>query len=83
MEIFNRVTAAKVFGVILRQARLDATLSQEDLALDSGIDRTYVSMLERGLRVPTIVTLLQIAPSLKLQAFELMKRFETEMLIQQ
>jgi transcriptional regulator with XRE-family HTH domain len=42
----------------LRQAR---SLSQEALALESGLDRTFVSLLERGLRQPSLTTILQLA----------------------
>jgi transcriptional regulator with XRE-family HTH domain len=55
---------------------LAAGLSQEELALDAGIDRTYVSMLERGIRLPTIATLLQIAPPLSIKAWELLRHLE-------
>jgi len=39
-------------------------LSQENLAVDAGIDRTYVSRLERGLENPTIGVLEQLAAAL-------------------
>ena len=29
-------------------------MSQEQLAFDSGFDRTYISLVERGVRSPTI-----------------------------
>jgi transcriptional regulator with XRE-family HTH domain len=38
--------------------------SQENLAVDAGIDRTYVSRLERGLENPTITVLEQLAEAL-------------------
>jgi transcriptional regulator with XRE-family HTH domain len=36
-------------------------LSQENLAVDAGVDRTYVSRLERGLENPTVGILDQLA----------------------
>lgn len=39
-------------------------LSQENLAVDAGIDRTYVSRLERGLENPTITVLEELADAL-------------------
>ncbi|GGF46476.1 hypothetical protein GCM10011611_61160 [Aliidongia dinghuensis] len=39
-------------------------LSQENLAVDAGIDRTYVSRLERGLENPTVEVLDRIAKAL-------------------
>lgn len=45
----------------LRQLRVMRGLSQEALAVDAGIDRTYVSRLERGLENPTVAVLDRIA----------------------
>ena len=64
------------FGTLLRNARLAAGLSQEALAFEAGIDRTYVSMLERGVRVPTVATLLLLAPPLQQPAWRLMRQLE-------
>ena len=48
----------------LRRLRVKRSLSQEALAGDAGIDRTYVSRLERGLENPTIAILEQLADAL-------------------
>jgi transcriptional regulator with XRE-family HTH domain len=48
----------------LRQIRLDKHLSQEELSELVGVDRTYISDLERGLRNPSLKTLAKIADAL-------------------
>jgi transcriptional regulator with XRE-family HTH domain len=48
----------------LRRLRVERGLSQENLAADAGIDRTYVSRLERGLENPTVAMLEQLADAL-------------------
>jgi transcriptional regulator with XRE-family HTH domain len=48
----------------LRRLRVARDLSQENLAVDAGIDHTYVSRLERGLENPTVGILDQIAQAL-------------------
>jgi transcriptional regulator with XRE-family HTH domain len=48
----------------LRRLRVARGLSQENLAVDAGIDRTYVSRLERGLENPTVGILEQLAQAL-------------------
>jgi transcriptional regulator with XRE-family HTH domain len=48
----------------LRRLRVERNLAQEALAADAGIDRTYVSRLERGLENPTIALLEQLADAL-------------------
>jgi len=45
----------------LRRLRVDKGLSQEALAIDAGVDRTYVSRLERGLENPTVAVLERLA----------------------
>jgi transcriptional regulator with XRE-family HTH domain len=48
----------------LRRLRVGRGLSQENLAVDAGIDRTYVSRLERGIENPTVALLEQLALAL-------------------
>ena len=48
----------------LRKLRVEKVLSQENLAVDAQIDRTYVSRLERGLENPTIAVLERLAEAL-------------------
>ncbi len=42
------------FGTVLRELRTKKGLSQEKLALESGVHRTYISQLERGLKSPSL-----------------------------
>jgi transcriptional regulator with XRE-family HTH domain len=49
----------------VRLARKAAGMSQEELALEAGLDRTYVSQVERKLRNTTIVVLSRLAKALK------------------
>jgi transcriptional regulator with XRE-family HTH domain len=55
----------KVVAEAVRRARKAAGLSQEDLALEAGVDRTYISQVERGKRNVTVVILARIAKALK------------------
>lgn len=67
---------SEAFGVVLREKRLLADLSQEKLALDCGLDRTYISLLERGLRQPTLCTLFQLASILGVKPSEMVVAVE-------
>ena len=49
----------------IRRLRVDKGLSQEALAVDAGIDRTYVSRLERGLENPSVAVLEKLATALR------------------
>ncbi len=55
------------FGVRLQFLRKDQNISQEKLAELSGLHRTYISSLERGLRNPTIITLCSISNALNIE----------------
>ncbi len=48
----------------LRLLRVKQNPSQENLAVDAGVDRTYVSRLERGLENPTVAVLDRLASAL-------------------
>jgi transcriptional regulator with XRE-family HTH domain len=50
----------------LRRHRVERGLSQEKLAVDAQIDRTYVSSLERGLENPTVSVLDKLASALSI-----------------
>jgi transcriptional regulator with XRE-family HTH domain len=45
---------SKAFGLVLKDVRARAELSQEELAFDAGLHPTYVSQLERGLKSPSL-----------------------------
>ncbi len=55
----------KTVGQNLARIRKEKGLSQEDLAFECGLHRTYISGIERGVRNPTIVVLDKIAKVLK------------------
>src|SRR5512143_1708733 len=54
------------FGSLLQQYRRAARLTQEALAERAGYSPNYLSMLERGVRVPGLVTVDLLAEALKL-----------------
>lgn len=51
----------QAFGQVLKDYRLKSGLSQEKLAELCDLDRTYISMLERGKRQPTLGTIFELA----------------------
>ena len=62
----------KIVGRNVREARKAIGLSQEALADKAGIDRTYVSGVERGVRNPTITILAKFAAALDTSAAALL-----------
>ena len=55
----------------VRRLRVDRGLSQEALAVDAGIDRTYVSRVERGMENPTVGVLEKLAAALNVKIVDL------------
>jgi transcriptional regulator with XRE-family HTH domain len=66
----------RAFGEALREVRTECGISQEKLALESGLDRTYVSLIERGAQSPTIRTLIKLARVLSVKPSEILSRME-------
>ncbi len=61
----------KQVGINLRRLRREKGWSQEDLAFESGLHRTYVSGIERGVRNPTLLILEKLAETLGVAPAEL------------
>ena len=59
-------------GLNLRERRDQAGLSQEALGAMCELDRTEISLLERGLRFPRLDTLVKLARALQLSPSELL-----------
>ncbi len=57
----SSVTPEEAFGLVLRELRKEKRLTQEQLGFESGLHRTYVSLLERGLRSPSLATIFSLA----------------------
>lgn len=64
----------KTVGRNVRQARKAVGLSQEALADEAGIDRTYVSGVERGVRNPTVTILDRLAKALGVTPADLLRQ---------
>jgi DNA-binding XRE family transcriptional regulator len=69
----------RAFGDALREIRKERCISQEQLALDSGLDRTYVSLIERGVQSPTLRTVVKLANVLHVKPSEIVSRMESLM----
>jgi len=65
-----------VFGNVLKELRAEKGVSQERLALEAELDRSYVSALERGIYQPSITKLFDIARVLGVRPGEIIDRVE-------
>jgi ribosome-binding protein aMBF1 (putative translation factor) len=78
-HIQSVVGPERAFGDALREIRRTKGISQEQLALDSGLDRTYVSLIERGAQSPTIRSVVKLASVLGVRPSEIVVRMEALM----
>lgn len=60
------------FGLTVAKIRKSKNLSQEELAYKCGIHRTYVGLLERGEKSPTLNTIERIAEGLEVSIKDLL-----------
>lgn len=71
----------EAFGSVLRKYRKAANLSQEQLALECNLDRTYIGLLERAQRQPTISTLFVISKALNISPHIIIEDVEKLILV--
>ena len=65
----NKVCTA--IGKSLKTIRIAANKSQETLAFDAEVDRTYISQIERGVANPSVLTLANLCHALDTNLAEL------------
>jgi transcriptional regulator with XRE-family HTH domain len=63
----------------IKQFREKKSLSQEQLAFESDLHRTYISLLERGKRNPTLEALFAIATALDTKPSKLIRHIENRL----
>ena len=73
----REITLGERLGRVIVEQRHEIGLSQEALALRSGLHRTYVSEIERGRKIPTVTKLFELARPLGISPSEILRRVET------
>ena len=64
------------FGLVIKELRLEKGLSQESLANQSDIDRTYISDIEKGERNISLKIIERLSETLQISLSELFKKIE-------
>ena len=67
-----------MFGKRVRELRLKAGWTQEQLAEAAGITTTYTSDLERGTKVPSLTIVLRISRAFRVSVAELLREFTVD-----
>lgn len=71
-----QTTAGEVFGTRLRELRSKRGLTQQGLAELVGIPHTHVSAMERGVKLPTLHTVLRLAVALECKVTALVSGYD-------
>jgi len=66
----------EIFGKIIQEERKAKNISQEKLSKITGLDRTFISLIENGKRNPTFSTILKISLALEISPSDLFLKFE-------
>ena len=66
----------KKFGKQVKKLRLEKGLSQEALAHQADLDRTYIPSIEKGERNVSIIVIEKIAKALKIKIVDLFNGIE-------
>ncbi len=69
----------EIFGKIIQEERKAKKISQEKLSKLTGLDRTFISLIENGKRNPTFSTIVKISSALEISPSELFVKFEEKM----
>lgn len=71
--IFSAMDIQEIFAHNLRKIRVSKHISQDELALRSGVERAYVGHVERATKNPTIKTVEKLALALECEVAELFR----------
>jgi transcriptional regulator with XRE-family HTH domain len=69
---------AVAFGLVLRALRRNAGLTQEQLSFAAGVERNFVSLIERGVNQPTVKVIFKLADGLKISPSKMIELVEGE-----
>ena len=73
MRKINEKQVMKAFGTLLRELRLEAGLTQLELARGAGVERSYISLIECQKRQPSLRILIAFCRPLNVSAVDVVR----------
>ena len=73
-QVQPRSGVERAFGDVMRTIREELGMSQMKLHVKTGLDRTYISDLERGVQCPSLRTIYRVAAGLNVLPGNLVRR---------
>lgn len=74
----NPVPARVLFGQALRRARMEQSLSQEEVAHRAGLDRSYIGQVERAVKNVSVDNMEHLAHAVGLPLWQMIKPTEQD-----
>jgi transcriptional regulator with XRE-family HTH domain len=74
-----KMTVEQALGCEIKKARESLKKSQQTLAFDAEVHRTYISLIERGQKSPTLAVIGRLAKALNVRPSELLRRVEARL----
>jgi transcriptional regulator with XRE-family HTH domain len=65
-----------IFGEVIRSCRKEKKISQERLALESDLQRSFISRMERGKAQPTLVTIFELSKALGVEPVQIIAKVQ-------
>ncbi|WP_020619032.1 helix-turn-helix domain-containing protein [Paenibacillus daejeonensis] len=72
------ISLKQVIGKTVKALRIKKGLSQEDLAHECNVDRSYISMIEVGRNEPSVTKIFDLCQGLQIKPSDFMKLVEVE-----
>ena len=72
------IVLKKIIGKVIRSFRTKRGMSQEDLAFECGVDRSYISMIEVGRNEPSISKIFDLCEGLQIRPSDFIRIVEVE-----
>jgi transcriptional regulator with XRE-family HTH domain len=78
LEQSDDLDLKRLVGRVIARHRASAEVTQEKLAEMAGLERGYISLMERGLRMPTVDTIFRLCRGLKVSPSEMIRDMEKQ-----
>lgn len=79
MRAAAKITVEQAFGREIKKARKSLQKSQQTLAFDAEVHRTYISQIERGQKSPSLAVIVRLAKALNVTPSKLLRRVEAQL----
>ncbi|WP_055109480.1 helix-turn-helix domain-containing protein [Paenibacillus ihumii] len=74
----SSIIIKQIIGKTVKAIRIKQGLSQEDLAHECGVDRSYISMIEVGRNEPSVTKIFDLCKGLRIKPSDFFKLVEVE-----